>query len=294
MPKMNEGPLSIGQIESIVASCHSFARIEQASTSDLDLWGHYFSADERADHYYVFNNARRILDIISVLREWKGMVPSASKMSRSPKLLEVGLGYGEVALSIAKAFPAFTVYGVEHPSRRFFMAAPYLSAMEEAKVTVIGADLDDRRLPFDDESFDAVLFCEVLEHLSPVQVPNVISELSRIVKVGGAVIVASPNLVSLYNRLQFSTGVSVFTPAIPLDYAGGTFGHIRLYSVRELENLASRSGLSLQHVRFSNSMLVGGTETKLHSILVKRVQIALSYLIPALANGWTALLTKNE
>jgi 2-polyprenyl-6-hydroxyphenyl methylase / 3-demethylubiquinone-9 3-methyltransferase len=39
------------------------------------------------------------------------------------------------------------------------------------------------KLPFDDNSFDIVFCCDVLEHVSDV--PKVISEISRVLKKGG-------------------------------------------------------------------------------------------------------------
>jgi len=164
--------------------------------------------------------------------------------------------------------------------------------MRDAGIKLTTSDMGNGVLPFSDSIFDVVLFCEVLEHLSPIEAPKIVSELSRIVKTNGAVVIASPNLASLFNRLVFFKGGSIFTPAIPLHYAGGTFGHVRLYTVQELEGIASRSGLYMKHVRYNNTMLISDSETKWHTIIAKKLQIILSPFFPSLFYGWTVLFSK--
>ncbi|MBL4885249.1 MAG: methyltransferase domain-containing protein [Planctomycetaceae bacterium] len=58
-----------------------------------------------------------------------------------------------------------------------------------------------KRLPFDDETFDGVICLEGIEHvLNPYLL---IGELIRVSKVGGHVIVSTPNIMNMYSRLQF-------------------------------------------------------------------------------------------
>jgi SAM-dependent methyltransferase len=209
-----------------------------------------------------------------------------------PTLLEVGIGYGEVALSAVKAFPWFEVFGLEHPDRAFLSNSGYLAKMKNGGIKLVTSDMSNGKLPFDDSTFDVVLFCEVLEHVSPVEVPRIVAELSRILKAGGALVIASPNLTSLFNRAVFVSGGNIFTPAIPLDYAGRTYGHIRLYTTGELKGLASLAGLNVKCVRYNNSMLMSGTEKRWHTIVVKRLQAVLSALFPSLSANWTVVLSK--
>jgi SAM-dependent methyltransferase len=59
----------------------------------------------------------------------------------------------------------------------------------------------NRRLPFDDNSFDGVVCLEGIEHmLNPFAL---LGELIRVAKVGGHVVVSTPNVMSMYSRLQF-------------------------------------------------------------------------------------------
>lgn len=66
--------------------------------------------------------------------------------------------------------------------------------------TFVHADMT-ARLPFKDASFDAVVCLEGVEH---VQRPHdLIGELFRVCRVGGCVIVSTPNVSSMFSRLQF-------------------------------------------------------------------------------------------
>ncbi len=58
-----------------------------------------------------------------------------------------------------------------------------------------------KRLPFDDETFDGVICLEGIEHvLNPFLL---IGELIRVSKVGGTVIISTPNIMNMWSRLQF-------------------------------------------------------------------------------------------
>lgn len=77
---------------------------------------------------------------------------------------------------------------------------------------VISADINDERpdftpvdmektLPFLDASFDAVICCEGIEHVfSPF---HLFSELQRILRPSGILIVTTPNIQNLYSRIQY-------------------------------------------------------------------------------------------
>jgi 2-polyprenyl-3-methyl-5-hydroxy-6-metoxy-1,4-benzoquinol methylase len=61
-------------------------------------------------------------------------------------------------------------------------------------------------LPFEDESFDAVVAGEILEH---VRFPDeVVGEIGRVLRPGGVVVGSVPNAFRLKNRLKFLLGRS--------------------------------------------------------------------------------------
>ncbi len=64
----------------------------------------------------------------------------------------------------------------------------------------VRADMNER-LPFDDGAFDAAICLEGIEHL--VDPLNLLSELIRVVRPGGIVVLSTPNIHNSYSRLQF-------------------------------------------------------------------------------------------
>ena len=119
------------------------------------------------------------------------------------------------------SFPEYMTKVVEHfrsgPSARHILDLPaghglLTDALRDIGHTVTSADINERRpdyvysnmnerLPFDEESFDGVVCLEGLEHmLNPFQL---IGELLRVTRVGGQVVISTPNVMNMFSRLQF-------------------------------------------------------------------------------------------
>lgn len=69
-----------------------------------------------------------------------------------------------------------------------------------AREDYVFADMN-KTLPFDNEQFDAVISMEGIEHIINYQ--GLISELSRVMKKGGFLILTTPNISCFYSRLMF-------------------------------------------------------------------------------------------
>ncbi len=109
-----------------------------------------------------------------------------------------------------------------------------------------------KRLPFEDETFDGVVCLEGIEHvLNPFLL---LGELIRVTKIGGHVIISTPNIMNMYSRLQFLfTGTFYqFHPAQLHDYgpdeAVDRF-HISPMSYHSMRYLADYFGAKVAQVR---------------------------------------------
>lgn len=60
----------------------------------------------------------------------------------------------------------------------------------ELRDSDISIVLDAAKLPFEDDSFDVILFCEVIEHVADAE--STFSEISRVLKPGGKLLIAWP------------------------------------------------------------------------------------------------------
>ena len=74
---------------------------------------------------------------------------------------------------------------------------------------------DILNMPFADESFDIVMFLDVIEHLNVLDQPVALAELKRVLKKEGKLIISIPNLAHKASRYKFyKTGELIRTANI--------------------------------------------------------------------------------
>ena len=105
----------------------------------------------------------------------------------------------------------------------------------------------EQPLPFEDAAFDVVVCLEGVEHV--IEPNSFISEMCRVVKPGGHIIVSMPNVQALYSRLEFLfTGTMFqFDPRFSRHPRGRLVdrGHISPLSLAQLHYLFAEHGASL-------------------------------------------------
>lgn len=105
-----------------------------------------------------------------------------------------------------------------------------------------------KRLPFEDETFDAVTCLEGIEHmLDPFAL---IGELARVCRPGGTVVISTPNILNFHSRIQFlftgtfaqfcPTHIPTVAPDAELDR-----GHVSPLGYAQLRSIASFYGLEV-------------------------------------------------
>jgi SAM-dependent methyltransferase len=107
-------------------------------------------------------------------------------------------------------------------------------------------DLEKEKAPYPDDSFDGAILMEVLEHFK-VDPMFALSELNRVLKTGGFLLLTTPNLaswVSLHNLINYET-----------PYIYGLFErrpdpdrHNREYTVLEVGKLAEAAGFRVERL----------------------------------------------
>ncbi|NJK80253.1 MAG: methyltransferase domain-containing protein [Chloroflexaceae bacterium] len=120
---------------------------------------------------------------------------------------------------------------------------------------------------YEDASFDGVLFCEILEHLT-CNPMHTLNEIHRVLKPGGFVIVTTPNMLRWEHLRDLALGRNINDP-----YSGlGPYGrHNREYTPSEVINLLQDSGFVVEKIRLAN----------LH-----QRQFGLPYIMSALRSHW--------
>ena len=138
---------------------------------------------DQAYHPYLHGRQSRVLDMIRDLNLAKGS-----------KVLELGCGGGQNAIKYAEL--GFEVHGVDS-SEELLKTAREID-IPETKLEFSNVNLD-KKMPFQDESFDAVVVVGTLQYL--MEPSACVQDVFRILKPGGFFIVCQRNALS-FNVLR--------------------------------------------------------------------------------------------
>jgi SAM-dependent methyltransferase len=108
-------------------------------------------------------------------------------------------------------------------------------------------DAERDRYPYPDEHYTTVLCCELIEHLFTDPM-HLMSEVNRILKPGGHLVLTTPNISSLRGVAAILQGYHPgFFPAYlrPSDSEEGDARHNREYTPREIRQLLENSGFTV-------------------------------------------------
>lgn len=106
-------------------------------------------------------------------------------------------------------------------------------------------NVETDRFPYDDGAFDLVLCCEILEHL-PSDPVHMLAEIHRLLaQPHGVMILTTPNATRTDNLVRVMAGEN---PYESLSGYGAYGRHNREYTVRELRDLLSTLGYSVEEV----------------------------------------------
>jgi len=123
--------------------------------------------------------------------------------------------------------------------------------IERHKLTVIKCDVENEQIPFEQNSFDFILFNEIFEHLriDPIFTLN---EMNRVLKSGKIFMLTTPNLYSLSNIVSFFLGRSINDAYEEFEklHTLGHIGHIREYSTREIKRFLEHAGFEIMEIRY--------------------------------------------
>ena len=105
--------------------------------------------------------------------------------------------------------------------------------VKSSGVEFFQVNIETDRFPDPSGSFDVVVINQVLEHIKNIYLP--LTEMHRILKVGGYLIVSVPNISALHNCLLLALGRQPTTTAI--------FGsHVRGFAIHSMSRFLTRNG----------------------------------------------------
>jgi len=132
-------------------------------------------------HGYSEREALRLNDQAATLDD---IIHNDSRFSKESLVLEAGCGVGAQTKILATKNPDSNFISVDLSDDSIREAKGMIKSLGINNVELMQADIYN--LPFNDETFDSVIICFVLEHLhNPTQALN---ELKRVLKKGGTIV----------------------------------------------------------------------------------------------------------
>jgi len=187
---------------------------------------------DKNDHYHSVNHKRRFARTIQLI------------LDQSPygSLLEIGTS-NFLPMCLTVLAPNIKVTVTD-----FNLTNPEISELEitlglhTQKFPCYSVDLEKTPLPADDESFDYVVCSEVIEHME-IDPMFMLSEINRVLKPGGVLILSTPNAVSTHSITKMVNGIE---PYFYMQYNknGDYHRHNYEYSIHTLSRVLKSAGFN--------------------------------------------------
>jgi SAM-dependent methyltransferase len=156
-------------------------------------------------------------------------------------VLDAGCGLGRHLRQLARV-PGLKIFGIDRSAGALSVTMNSMDTMPDAlSKDYLVSVADINRLPFADASFDCVICSEVLEHIPDHQ--NAISELDRILKPQGTLVVSVPR--------YFAERICWF---ISKEYYNEEGGHIRIYRKSELGRMLAGQGFRCWKINYKHAL----------------------------------------
>jgi len=147
-------------------------------------------------------------------------------------ILDVGCGTGNLSYQLQKE--GYDVTG-------FDVSGVALAEAEKRGIKTVQGDLD-KKLPFEDNSFDCVVCCQVLQHIfEPLKLVNDMKRVSD-----KFIIINVPNIAYWKYRTRLMLGEFPFTSI-------GYHEPIRFFTLKTVKNMIMDAGLVLESIVYTGS-----------------------------------------
>jgi 2-polyprenyl-3-methyl-5-hydroxy-6-metoxy-1,4-benzoquinol methylase len=165
-------------------------------------------------------------------------------------ILSLGLPKGSRVLDVG-CYPPNILNFLEKEGFETWGVASEHEKIDRENVRVL--NIETEKFPWKDKFFDLIIFTEILEHLPhDPQIP--MKDMYRVLKSGGNIIVTTPNIVRLHNRLKMIAGKSIM---YPLDQqqevtpGNGSIYHLhhKEYTLEEVSALLKRTGFTIDEAK---------------------------------------------
>jgi 2-polyprenyl-3-methyl-5-hydroxy-6-metoxy-1,4-benzoquinol methylase len=184
--------------------------------------------------------SEEILEVFDVSRARLNVLARLLKHMRGKTGADISAGFGFLSVALSRQ-------GIEVRATEMDVGLAEFAAAHGVQVAQyqIGAG----QPPFPPESLDFVVLSEVIEHLRAYPL-MLFRKLASLLKVGGLLVVTTPNVARLANIEALAAGENFLEP-FPEDVSLGDdvtafLQHVREYSVREMVEALEGAGLAVE------------------------------------------------
>lgn len=175
-------------------------------------------------------------------------IPTLAKIMKKKKMrrvLDVGFGYGRNFVYLARK--GFSIYGFDN-SKIALEAMRKRLSNERLKGKLVLHDMN-KRFPYADGFFDAVISVSVMHHSTYDKVKKISSELDRVLRKGGILFITAPNEKSQAKRFKRIA----YRTFIPLDGKEKGVPHF-YFSTPIVKRLFKNYRLKISLIRHRNEL----------------------------------------
>ena len=189
------------------------------------------------------------------------------------KVLDVGGWPGDLACTLATLKVAVVALdkSIRRPTAKVLDATTGKQTLQgtttlaekclQYGVSTLECNIEREPIPLPDGSVSFILFTEVIEHLR-VGLLHALREIRRVLDPEGRMLLTTPNLLSLRNRISFLLGKAKYD-TLEMPYAAleaeeriGHNGHFRIFSMPELNDLLAHTGFRVLYQGYRQLMPV--------------------------------------
>lgn len=214
---MENFPELINKIDSLLK--------QNSTDSELDNWS----------QNYLHNHAKRYKHDIQLIKQ----------NYQTGKILELGSAPFHITYILKEM--NFPLTGVDISPERFS------NFIKEQKLDIKKCNIDNEKLPFEDNSFHLILFNEIFEHLriNPIAA---LREINRVLHPDGILILTTPNLYSIRNVINLILGKGFDDPYDQFKRLEdiGHMGHVREYSGKQVKKFLVNTGFKSKSLEFKS------------------------------------------
>ena len=154
------------------------------------------------------------------------------------RVLDIGCGDGSFLIQSIGDVHNLTGIGIDTAGKQIDYANSRIIQLGLSQLSFLSLENGVENLPFEDDSFDVVTSIEMIEHIHPYVVAQKLSEMRRVLKPNGRLLLTTPNYRSLWPLIE-----KIVDTVSPVKYADQ---HINKYTPSSFVKSVEAAGFEIQ------------------------------------------------